>query len=440
MTLVRFKDMQSEKIEDFTTTNSFYRGKIYIICLEGKIMHMCSSEEQINNYLLNPTTCLRHSNPDDNIHTECWAEYPDYKFTRINLESDKYKFVIGLPALYGINQFGHIWQGFYYKLFAVLMSIKKNNKENKSKIIMLSSNKIGMFAPTDPYYKSFTDNLLKDFEIEDFEYSNKPTIYEIDNVWACNGDYTPHDMSFVNDYLFDKSIKPWRKLYVDRSAMFGKKLRRSMAKDFFKDNGYDNVFSAWQDLNIFNKRVYNEDDLKSFLEQYGFECFDPGMQFHKKQCKKIIRNNNGFGYVYVKVECVGGCRIEDLIQYMNEVKVIVAVSSSSLQNILFMDRENSHVIELLTKFYQMQGVDSDRVIRETAEAMTNPLTGEFDIETMNKVIRKILRQHGEIHAWHRELAVKLGIDYSYVMNSDLNGRTLIKSIKDHDKIFKLVSE
>lgn len=222
--------------------------------------------------------------------------------------------------------------------------------------------------------------------------------------------------------------------------MFGKKLNTSLPKYFFKDNNYNNIYDAWKEINIFNKRIYNEDRLKLFLEEYGFECFDPGIQFHKKQCKKIIRNDNGMGYVATKIQCVGGCKIEDLIKYMNEVKVMISVSSSALQNILFMNKEESSVIEIVTKFYQMEGQDSDRTVREMRESISNPQTGEFDIEVMNRIINKTIKSHGEYHVWHRDLANRLGINYLYIPNRDLNGRTVIKSIKDHNEIFKIVSE
>lgn len=421
----------------------YYKDAVYVVCINGVVMFAASEEKQVNEYFLNPSNCPIHpvfATSYINNHKECWNRYPVKNFIRKNIISSDNKFIISLQQTYKLSQFGHIWSDFYYKLFAALKFINNHNFQAKSKVILLGCNDSELFSPDDFYYKTFNEKILNDFNIKNFEYSKHPIIYKINNVWISDLQYFTVDCNFINNYLVDETIKPWRKVYAHRSEMFGKKINTSMPENFFKDNNFNEPIDAFEKINFFNKRIYNEDNLKLFLENYGFECFDPFLKYHKEECKKIVIDNSKANFVHKTVQCVGGCKVEDLIKYMNEVKVIASVSSSALQNIIFMNTQNTNVIEFVTKIYQTEGQDShESILKKQKELKSNDVKENY-AKILNDYIKEILKSDGQYHIWHKDLANNLKINYSSILNEDLNANTIVNLIKNDEKILKIISE
>lgn len=429
---------------------SFYKEKHFVVTFGGKVLFITKDYEKIQEYFSSPDTCPHHQlDISPNIHTKCWEEYDKIEYRHITDLSDNIKFFLSQSALYLISQFGHIWHQYYYRLFRVLFYLKDRNLTD-SKIFLLGSHIDGTFTPQNSYYKSFTERLMVDFNVGDYVFNDQPTIYEVNNFWATNLDYD-YDLKRINEYLFKGFIEPWRKVYATKSLWFGKwKTPRYLLRNthtpivsldmptevMYSDKGYRNIYEALFEQDVLTKRIYNENELEEFLQSYGFECIEPGFQFHKKECIEytLLHNDN---LAHKKVKCVGGCSIEENIRYFSEVKTFVSISSSALQNMIFMDRDKSNVVEIKTKFFQVNGLDvNQRVMDIGADLESGAITPDAFSEACNQV----LRNFGEYHPWHYSMAQDLGIRYKQVNNIDLNSRTVIDIIKRDPEILNILSQ
>ncbi len=430
---------------------SFYKEKHFVVTFAGKVLFITKDYEDIQEYFKSPDTCPTCQNDlNPNIHIKCWEEYPSVEYKHVKILSDQTKYFLSQPANFLISQFGHIWQQYYYRLFKILFYIKDNSLKN-SMIVLLGSNVEGCFTPEDSYYKGFTEKLISDFNIESYVFNNEPTIYEVDNFWANNGDYN-YDVKRINEYLFEDTIVPWRKVYATKSLWYGKwktppylyknakSVIRSLDIDrstLYSDRGYDNLYEALVEQNVLSKRIYNENELEDFLGSYGFESIEPGFKFHKEQCLQYVKLQND-NMSHTKAKCVGGCSIEENIRYFNEVKTLVSISSSALQNMLFMNTNSSNIIELETRFFQVNGLDTNQSFMDVGKEL-NDADGEIDPEKFSEICNGILKKHGQYHPWHAALAHDLDIEYHKITNLDLNSRTIIDKMKRDPKIMEILS-
>jgi len=436
--------MTSSRIE-----KEFYKEKRFIVIAGGKILFNGKEYKDVEQYFNSPDTCVIHRNDIvPNIHIDCWAQIPKIEYKHVKVLSDQPKYFIAQPAIVERFQFGHIWQDYYYRLFTILFHIKDKSVENP-KLFLLGSDIGDTFTPQNSYYKSFTEKLVSDFGIEDYVFDDTPTIYEVDNFWGTNEDYI-YDIKRINEYLFDESITPWRKVYASKSKMYGKwetppylekttnypvKLS-NIDKRLFVDKEYANMYEALIEQNVLAKKIYNENELEEFLESYGFESIEPGFHFHKEEC---VKYTSQYDQAFRKLQCGGGCSIEENIRYFNEVKTLVSTSASSLQNMIFMNPNKSNIVELETKFYQINSIDTNRVFMGIGEQMYDA-TGDIDPEAFSEACNKALRVYGEYHQWHYDLARNLGIGYSRIKNIDLDSRSIISKIKSNKEILEILSQ
>jgi hypothetical protein len=429
--------------------NNFYKEKHFVVVAGGKALFIGKDYKDVEKYFEYPNTCLIHQNDIvPNIHNKCWEPFSDIEYKHVKILSDQIKCFITLPAIFSILQFGHIWHQYYYRLFKMLFHVE-DGELNNPMMFLFGADIPEKFTPQDPYYKGFTERLMSDFNIKDYTFNNEPTIYEVDNFWAHNGDFEC-DIERISKYFVDKSVTPWRKVYATKSIMHGKRetplyLQESpnsifdlwqIDKNFrYEDEGYSNVYEALVEQNIVRKKIYNEKELERFLESYGFECIEPGFKFHKQECITYI----GSGIdAFAKLQCGGGCSIEENIRYFNEVKTLVSISASSLQNMIFMNPDKSNILELVTRFYHVNGIDEHHQFKVAYKSLYDA-HGVVDQNEFSKLCNTILRNSGEMHTWHQELARQIKINYSILHNLDLNSRTLIEKMKQHPKILEILS-
>jgi hypothetical protein len=428
----------------------FHKEKHFVVTFAGKVLFITKNYEKIEQYFASPNTCPHHQNDIvPNIHNDCWEQYEKVQYKHVKILSNDVKYFLSQPANFLISQFGHIWHQYYYRLFNVLFHIKDKGLKNSS-IFLLGSHIDGNFTPQNPYYKNFTEGLMNDFGIKDYYFNDEPTIYEVDNFWATNGDYG-YDIKRINEYLFKGTVEPWRKVYATKSLWFGKwKTPRYLLRStntpivslhmprevMYSDKGYDSIFEALIEQDVLTKRIYNENELEEFLQSYGFECIDPAFQFHKEECIEytLLHNDN---LAHKRVKCVGGCSIEENIKYFSEVKTLVSISSSALQNMIFMDPHKSNIIELETKFSQVNGLDVNQKFMDIGADLES---GAISPDTFSEACNQVLRNFGEYHPWHPAMAHELGIGYSQIQNIDLNSRTLINKIKRDPKVLDIISQ
>lgn len=112
--------------------------------------------------------------------------------------------------------------------------------------------------------------------------------------------------NFYKKYILNKDVKPFRKVYLSRSHM--------EVRDYFWIK--DGLSTKADD------RLYDHKILEEYLEGLGFEVIVPEQKF---------------------------VNFQDQINYFNETKLLVSLSSSGISNSLFM-QPNTTVTELITTY------------------------------------------------------------------------------------------
>lgn len=170
--------------------------------------------------------------------------------------------------------------------------------------------------------KILYDNNIKHEILYEMGYTNPPkqinTPTGIPNLINLNNFYYKNFRSidyiysgildkYLNKYVIDKNIKPFKKVFVSR------KLNQT-DKKIIVNSEWNNKFSR-----NFVERINDEDKLINFFANKGFEIVYPEM-----------------------FNC-----IEDQLNYFYKVKTIASLSGGGLSNAIFM-QENTNMIEIVS--------------------------------------------------------------------------------------------
>lgn len=416
--------------------NNFKKEKHFVITAATKVLAIFKTYEEVENFFKKPTACINH--PFDELiedHSDCPNHIPIQEYRHVNMQSSQPKYFISAGQDSAIYQFNHIWTDYLYKLYEILLNLEKDNYKN-SLIILLGNHMPRRFSPEVKFYQYAIDKMINDFPNQQNEilYSLDPVIYEIDNFYAFNYNWSC-PITELNKLFVNQDIKPTKKVYASRMPQF--------ILDFYKykDMGHDSILTGFKqksyrkacdgfchefggdhEISLLDKKIYNETELEDFFRSNGFEIIDPGTDFHEDDC--ILKQKKRYDYSLCK-----NCSIEKAINYFNDVKLLISVSSSSLQNALFM-KNSGTMVELSSKFYLPQEqVDLEEIYFADIETSIKE-------NMMNEGIKNMKLNH----IWHKDLAERLKINYISINNYDMNGRTIIDNIKNNSALMKLISE
>lgn len=200
-----------------------------------------------------------------------------------------------------IGLYNSIFEGFSHLLETI-----KTRTDNP--IVIINDNCMG--PEKDFAYFKFLLKSLEDIGIRYEIYNNKDIVYannfSIIDKFCVRPDMISAVKNHFHKYVKDKSIKPFRKVYLSRRHI----LERNY--NWIKDGL---SFSS-------DHRLYDHEELENFLEKNGFEIIVPEQTF---------------------------LNFEDQINYMYEVETLASLSSSGIANSLFMQPGTS-VVEFITTY------------------------------------------------------------------------------------------
>lgn len=213
------------------------------------------------------------------------------------LLSDRYKIIwtaqIGLYNL-------------YYCAFPQLMEMVNNTKDA---IVLINSSQMSQEANM-PHF-TFILDWLDSNGVEWQFFNDPPKSFYIRNFYKAVNQITKTEdidnvYDFANSFIENKNVEPFRKVYVSR--------RHIETRD------YSFIMPG---LTVYkDDRLNDHDVLELFLEKNGFEVIIPEQKF---------------------------TNFKDQIEYFNQTKLLVSLSSSGISNSLFMQPKTT-VVEFMTLY------------------------------------------------------------------------------------------
>ena len=267
----------------------------------------------------------------------------------IDLNSERKKIIILNNIPFGKKfSYGHFLEDF---LGRFILLYKQHEQEIENVEFILCFKKYEW-----EYYESFLTKLINYLKLNVI-FIHEDSIIKINNFYYVkNYFYQPIKNNFLYDiikkYFLNNEIKPFRKTYIN---MYYDSKEHPLELRINNENQLENLF-----INMGYESIYAPEKFKNFEEQ---------------------------------------------INYFNEVKTLVAISSSGLANSLFMQPQ--------TTLFELQ---------------TNITTYNNDKERL------------EIHNFWKNIANIKDLFYCCISNVDLQGENLVKKILNNKSIMSILNE